>query len=180
MSVDCVSSTRCLNVGQEFHTYVVISIIFYRKKSSAKSPRVLIKLERPVVRNFPGNWNSMTALLHLVDFGASDKMRALTWLNDEEVGIGKCDINCYLWYTTFLYVYLSLYVYHLRLSLYLFKKNGTLYFWNTIKTIDHIDLILSGINIHPWPHVSCKFGNDIQRNKVKATILVKDTKLGRI
>ena len=47
---------------------------------------------------------------------------------------------------------------------YLFKKNGTLYFSNKIKTVNHIRLMLSGIHIHPWPHVFCKFGNDIQRN----------------
>ena len=56
------------------------------------------------------------------------------------------------------------------------KKNGTLYFSNKFKTINHIDLILSGIHIHPWPLVSCKFGNNIQRNKVIAMILVKEAK----
>ena len=40
---------------------------------------------------------------------------------------------------------------------YLFKNNGTLYFSNKIKTVNHIDLILSGIHIHPWSRVSCKF-----------------------
>ena len=63
---------------------------------------------------------------------------------------------------------------------YLFKKNGTLYFFNKIETVNHIDLIFSGIHIYPCPHVSCKFGYDIPRNKVTATILVKDTKSGRI
>ena len=58
----------------------------------------------------------------------------------------------------------------------LFINNGTLDFANNIKTIDHIGLILSGIHIHPMPHVFCKFGNDIQKIKVIATILVKDTK----
>ena len=56
------------------------------------------------------------------------------------------------------------------------KKNRTLYFSNKIKTIDHNDLIFSGIHIHPWPHVSCKFGYDILRNKVTAMILVKHAK----
>ena len=63
---------------------------------------------------------------------------------------------------------------------YLFKKNGTLYFFYTIETINHIDLIFSGIHIFPCPHVSCKLGYNIPRNKVTATILVKDTKSGRI
>ena len=64
----------------------------------------------------------------------------------------------------------------LHIYTYLFKKNGTLYFSNKIKTIIHIDLTLSWIHIHPCPHISCKFGNKCQRNKVMATILVKDTK----
>ena len=61
-------------------------------------------------------------------------------------------------------------------------KNETLYFSNKIETINHIDMILSWpfIFIHPWPHISCKFGNDIQRNTFMATILVKDTESGRI
>jgi len=46
--------------------------------------------------------------------------------------------------------------------------------------IDHINLILLGIHIHSRPPEACKFGNNIQRNKVIATILVKDTKSGRI
>ena len=49
-------------------------------------------------------------------------------------------------------------------------------FSNKIKTIDHIDLIFSGIHIHPWPHVFCEFGYDNLRNKVTATILVKHAK----
>ena len=57
----------------------------------------------------------------------------------------------------------------------LLKKNGTLYFSNKIKTIDHIDLILSGIHIHSMFHVSCKFGNDIH-NKARVIILVKGAK----
>ena len=64
----------------------------------------------------------------------------------------------------------------LNLNTDLFINNGTLYFANKIKTIDHIGLILSEIHIHPMLHVSCKFGNDIQINKVIAKILVKDTK----
>ena len=63
-----------------------------------------------------------------------------------------------------------------RTRTYLFKKNGTLYFFDTIETINHIDLIFSGIHIFPCPHVSCKLGYNIPRNKVTATILVKDTK----
>ena len=63
---------------------------------------------------------------------------------------------------------------------YLFIKNGTLDFANKIKTIDPTGLIFSGIHIYPMLHVSCKFGNDIQKNKVIATIFVKDTKSGRI
>ena len=59
---------------------------------------------------------------------------------------------------------------------YLFKKNGTLYFSNKIKIINHNDLILLGIHIHPWPHVSYKCGSDIQRNKDIATIIVKEAK----
>ena len=59
---------------------------------------------------------------------------------------------------------------------YLFKKNGTLYFSNKIKTINQNDLNLSGIHFHSWPHVSYKSGNDTQRNKVIATILVKEAK----
>ena len=55
----------------------------------------------------------------------------------------------------------------------LFIKNGTLEFANKIKTINRIGLILSGIHIHPMPHISCKFGNDIQRNKATVMILVK-------
>ena len=56
----------------------------------------------------------------------------------------------------------------------LLKKNGTLYFSNKIKTIDHIDLILSGIHIHSMLHVSCKFDNDIQLfNKAAVMILLK-------
>ena len=69
---------------------------------------------------------------------------------------------------------------HISYDTDLFKKNGTLYFSNKIETINHIDLILSWIYIHPWPHISCKFGNEIQRNKVMTTILVKDTKSDRI
>ena len=76
-----------------------------------------------------------------------------------------------IWYVVIFEIFMVI-----RNNIYLFKKNGTLYFSNTIKTIDHIDLILSGIHIHPWPCVSCKFGKDIQRNKVKATILVKEAK----
>ena len=51
-------------------------------------------------------------------------------------------------------------------------NNGTLDFANKIKTIDHIGLILSRIHIHPMPHVSSKFGNDIQQINI-ATILVQ-------
>ena len=59
---------------------------------------------------------------------------------------------------------------------YLFRDNGTL-FSNEIKTIDHIDLILSGIHIHSMLHVSCKFGNDIQIfNKATVMILAKEAK----
>ena len=54
------------------------------------------------------------------------------------------------------------------------KKNGALYYSNKNKTIDHNDLNLSGIHIYSWPHVSYKSGNDTQRNKVIATILVKE------
>ena len=46
-----------------------------------------------------------------------------------------------------------------------------------IKTIDHFDLILSGIHIHPRPHVTCKFGKDIQRNKATVIIIVKEAKI---
>ena len=63
----------------------------------------------------------------------------------------------------------------LKLYTDLFIKNGNLDFAKKIKTIDHIGLVLSGIHIHPMPHVSCTFGNDIQKIKVIATILVKDT-----
>ena len=63
-----------------------------------------------------------------------------------------------------------------RINTYLFIKNGTLDFANKIKTIDHTGLIFSGIHIYPMLHVSCKFGNAIQKSKVIATILVKDTK----
>ena len=45
----------------------------------------------------------------------------------------------------------------------MFKKNVTFYLSNKIKTINHNDFIHSGILIHPWPHVSCEFGNHIQR-----------------
>ena len=45
--------------------------------------------------------------------------------------------------------------------------------------IDHNGLILSGIHIHPMFHVSRKFGNDILKNKVIATIFVTDTKSDR-
>ena len=63
----------------------------------------------------------------------------------------------------------------------LFKKNGTLYFSNKIKTIDHIDLILSGNHIHLMRHVSCKFGYDIQIfNKATVMILVKEEKTPKI
>ena len=58
----------------------------------------------------------------------------------------------------------------------MFINKGTLDFANKIKTIDHIGLILSEIHIHPMLHVSCKFGNYIQKDKVIATILVRDTK----
>ena len=58
----------------------------------------------------------------------------------------------------------------------LFINNGTLGFANKIKTIDHIGLIHSGIHIYPMLQVSCKLGNDIQKIKVIARILVKDTK----
>ena len=58
----------------------------------------------------------------------------------------------------------------------LFINNGTLDFANTIKTIDHIGLIFSGIHINPMLHAFYKFGNDIKKIKVIATILVKDTK----
>ena len=68
----------------------------------------------------------------------------------------------------------------IAITTYLFINNGTLDFLNKIKTIDHIGLILSGIHIHPMPPVSCKFGNNILKNKVIETIFVKDTKLGRI
>ena len=59
------------------------------------------------------------------------------------------------------------------------KERNPLFFENKIKTINHNDLILSGIHIHPWPHVSCKLGNanDIQINKVIAMILVKEAKI---
>ena len=59
----------------------------------------------------------------------------------------------------------------------LFINNGTLDFANKIKTIDHIGLILSRIHIHPMPQVSCKFGNDIRRNKATVMILVKEAKI---
>ena len=39
-------------------------------------------------------------------------------------------------------------------STYLFKTNETLNFANKIKTIDHINLILSGIHIHSRLHVA--------------------------
>ena len=55
--------------------------------------------------------------------------------------------------------------------------NGTINFANKIKTIDHINLILSGIHIHPRPHVPCKFSNDILRNKATVMILVKEAKI---
>ena len=54
----------------------------------------------------------------------------------------------------------------------LFIFNGNLDFANNIITIDHIDLILSGINAHLFS----KFGNNIQRNKATVLILVKETK----
>ena len=58
----------------------------------------------------------------------------------------------------------------------MFVNDGTLNFANEIITIDHIDLIISGINAHLMIHVFCKFGNDIQRNKATVMILVKETK----
>ena len=54
----------------------------------------------------------------------------------------------------------------------MFINNVTLDFANKIITIDHIDLILSGINAH----VFYKFSNDIQINKDTVMILVKETK----
>ena len=68
----------------------------------------------------------------------------------------------------------------IAITTYLFINNGTLDFSNEINTIDHIGLIFSGIHIHPMPHVSCKFGNNVLKNKVIHTIFVKDTKSGRI
>ena len=44
-------------------------------------------------------------------------------------------------------------------------------------TINHIDLILSGVHIHSMIHVSCKFDNDFQIfNKATVIILVKGAK----
>ena len=54
---------------------------------------------------------------------------------------------------------------------YLFLNNGTLDFASKIKTIDHIGLILLEIHIHLMPRVSCKFGNDIQKNTKSGRIL---------
>ena len=54
------------------------------------------------------------------------------------------------------------------------KKNGTLYFSNKTKTVDHINLIPSGIHIHVMPHVSWKF---VKRNKAIVMFLVKEAKI---
>jgi len=52
--------------------------------------------------------------------------------------------------------------------------NRTLDIANKIITID---LILLGIHIHPMPHVSYKFGKDIQGNKARVMILVNEAKI---